>query len=324
MKALILTGLAAGAASAAMFASVVSGEPISMILFYLAPLPLMVAAVGWGAFCSSLGGIAAAIILGAIFGLPLCLGFVIIVALPAWWLGRLALLSRYSVSAALPAGTAVPAEPAIEWYPVGHILPWIAGFAALTMIAALLTLGTNADDINSALRSGFMRIFEAGDPQLSEEINQWIDALVAIAPAAATIISMLTLTFNLWLSAKITATSGRLCRPWPDLMSVQLPPMTLVALCIAIAFCFTGGLTAIVARIVTASLTMAYALAGFAVLHTLTLALKSRAFWLGSTYAIVFVLGWPLIAIVILGLADAMFGIRERFLRSRPPPLPSS
>ncbi len=62
---------------------------------------------------------------------------------------------------------------------------------------------------------------------------------------------------------------------------------------------------------------MAYALTGFAVLHTLTLALKSRAFWLGSTYAIVVMFVWPVIAMVALGLADSVFGFRERYLRGQ-------
>jgi hypothetical protein len=67
---------------------------------------------------------------------------------------------------------------------------------------------------------------------------------------------------------------------------------------------------------------LAYAFVGFAVLHTLSLALKNRAFWLGSAYTIAVVFGWPVLAIVALGLADAVFGFRQRFLRSRPPPLP--
>jgi len=50
---------------------------------------------------------------------------------------------------------------------------------------------------------------------------------VTIAPSAAAIVAMMTLTLNLWLAAKITATSGRLHRPWPDLKSADLPPMTL-------------------------------------------------------------------------------------------------
>ncbi|UPK39715.1 hypothetical protein IVB18_22315 [Bradyrhizobium sp. 186] len=326
MMAFGLIALIAGAASALMFASIVSGALISLVLFYLAPLPLMVASIGWGPLCASIGGIGAAIGLGALFGVPYCIAFAVTVALPAWWLGHLALLSRPAASITPAAATEPPVEPGIEWYPVGRILLWIAGFATLTTIAALLTLGTDADSIIDTLRRGLMRILRATDPQAAGEAGPFVDALVRIAPAAATIVAMMTLTLNLWLSAKVTATSGRLRRPWPDLMTAELPPMTLVALCVALAFCFTGGLLAIVAQITAAALMMAYALTGFAVLHTLTLALKSRTFWLGSTYAVVVVFGWPVIAMVILGLADAVFGFRERFLRSRqqPPPLPTS
>ncbi|MGY8631449.1 hypothetical protein RAD15_03000 [Bradyrhizobium sp. 14AA] len=325
MMAFGLIALIAGAASALMFASIVSGALISLVLFYLAPLPLMVAAIGWGPLCASIGGITAAIGLGALFGLPYCIAFAVTVALPAWWLGHLVLLSRQVGSGAPDASaTEPPAGPELEWFPVGRLLLWIAGFATLTTIAALLTLGTDSDTITGTLRRGLMRILRATDPQTSGETDQFVDALVRIAPAAATIVAMMTLTLNLWLSAKITATSARLRRPWPDLMTAELPPMTLVALCVALAFCFTGGLLAIVAQITTAALMMGYALTGFAVLHTLTLALKSRTFWLGSTYAVVVVFGWPVIAMVILGLADAVFGFRERFLRTRqPPPLPT-
>jgi hypothetical protein len=41
---------------------------------------------------------------------------------------------------------------------VGRILPWISGFAALTTMAALLTLGTDAAAITGALRRGLLRM----------------------------------------------------------------------------------------------------------------------------------------------------------------------
>ena len=321
MIAITLIALAAGSASALMFASIISGALISLLLFYLAPLPLMVAALGWGPIAATIGGIAAASGLGAIFGLPYCIAFAITVALPAWWLGHLALLGRPLPNAA-PGNGATPAAPTLEWYPVGRILIWIAGFAALTTIAAMLTLGTDAETITGTLRRGLSRIL--GPRDASGDTERWVAALALIAPPAAAIVAMLTLTLNLWLAGKITATSGRLHRPWPDLKSAELPPMTLVALSVALAFCFIGGLVALFAQIVTTALMMAYAFAGFAVLHTLTLALKSRAFWLSCTYAIVVVFGWPVLAMIALGLADAVFGIRQRYPRGRPPPLPAS
>ena len=321
MIAITLIALAAGCASALMFASIISGALISLLLFYLAPLPLMVAALGWGPIAATIGGIAAASGLGAIFGLPYCIAFAITVALPAWWLGHLALLGRPLPNAA-PGNGATPAAPTLEWYPVGRILLWIAGFAALTTIAAMLTLGTDAETITGTLRRGLSRLL--GPRDASGDTERWVAALALIAPPAAAIVAMLTLTLNLWLAGKITATSGRLHRPWPDLKSAELPPMTLVALSVALAFCFIGGLVALFAQIVTTALMIAYAFAGFAVLHTLTLALKSRAFWLSCTYAIVVVFGWPVLAMIALGLADAVFGIRQRYPRGRPPPLPAS
>jgi hypothetical protein len=324
MIAIVFIAIAAGCASALMFASIVSGALISLLLFYLAPLPLMVAALGWGPLSATFGGIAAAIGLGAMFGLPYCIAFAVMVALPAWWLGHLALLGRPLDNGAPPASGASPVAPALEWYPVGRILLWITGFAALTTIAALLTLGTDAATITGALRRGLLRIIGQTEVAPAGEIEQRIDALVTIAPAAAVIFAVVTLTLNLWLAAKTTATSGRLHRPWPDLKSTALPPMTLAALCVAIAFCFAGGLTAIIARIIAAALMMAYALTGFAVLHTLTLSWKNRAVWLCCTYALVVVVSWPVLAMVILGVADAVFGLRQRYWQGRPPPLPAS
>ncbi len=325
MMTTILIALAAGSASALMFASIISGALFSLVLFYLAPLPLMVAGLGWGPLSATIGGISAALGLGAIFGVPYCIAFVLTVALPAWWLGHLALLGRPLTTGARAGNGAAPAVPVMEWYPVGRILLWTAGFAALTTMAALFTLGSDAATISGALRRGLLRIVGVRDPApAAGDTEQFIDALVAVAPAAAAIVAMMTLTLNLWLAAKITATSGRLHRPWPDMKSAALPPMTLAALALALACCFTGGLLAMLGQIASAALMMAYALTGFAVLHTLTLAMKGRALWLSGTYAVVLVFGWPVLAMAGLGLADAIFGFRQRYLQRSTPPAPVS
>ncbi|MGH6680378.1 MAG: hypothetical protein ACREDL_15955 [Bradyrhizobium sp.] len=318
MVAHLVIALAAGSASGVMFASIVSGSLISLSLLYLSPLPLMVAALGWSPLWAAIGSGAAAVGLAAVFGSSDGIAFAVAVALPACWLGHLSLLGRPVTHA---NRMTQDADAPLEWYPVGRILPWIAGFAALATGAALLTLGTDAATINDTLRGFLQRSFALSKAGTSPEIEHWIDTMVHLAPSAAAIVTTATLTFNLWLAAKVTATSGRLQRPWPDLRAAALPAMTLAALCVAIAFCFSGGLLGMLANIVASALLMAYVLTGFAVLHTLTLALKSRAFWLGSAYAAVMVLGWPMLAMAALGLADALFGLRQRYLQSHSPPL---
>lgn len=318
----ILIALAAGLASATMFASIISGALISLVLFYLAPLPLMVAALGWGSATALIGGGAAALGLAATFGLPYMAAFGLTIALPAWWLGRLTLLAR-PVSNDPQLATLAPA---LDWYPTGRLLAWTAVFAAITTISALLTLGSDDVTINAALRRGLERIMggrTAGVP--SGETDRVVDALVAIAPGAATAIAMMTLTLNLWLAAKITTTSGRMKRPWPDLRTTTLPGPVLIALLIAVVLCFVGGLPAMLAQIVSSALLMAYAVTGFAVLHTVTQTLSSRSFVLGAAYAATLFIGWPLLGMIGLGLADAVFGIRQAYWARRgPPPMPTT
>jgi len=318
----ILIAVAAGLASALMFASIVSGALISIVLFYLAPLPLMVAALGWGSVTALIGGIVAALGLGAIFGFPYMAAFALTIALPAWWLGYLTLLARPVSNDPQLANLA----PALDWYPTGRILVWTAAFATLTTVSALLTLGADAETITSALRRGLLRIIGGrGTATPTGESERVVDALVAVAPGVATIIAMVTLTLNLWLAAKITTTSGRLKRPWPDLRTTTLPRTVLGALLVAVVLCFTGGLLAMIAQIVSAALLMGYAFTGFAVLHTVTQAFSGRAFVLGAAYAGTLFIGWPLIGMIGLGLADAVLGIRQAYWNRRgPPPLPTS
>ena len=73
-----------------------------------------------------------------------------------------------------------------------------------------------------------------------------------------------------------------------------------------------------------ASLLMAYALLGFAVLHSITRGMNSRSFVLAGVYAAVAVFYWPILIMTLLGLADAAIDIRGRVARRRPPAAPNA
>jgi hypothetical protein len=323
MIASIAIAIAGGSASALMYASIISRVRVSLALVYLAPLPLMVVAIGWGPLNAAIGGIAAASGIAMLFGLPYAISYVIVAALPAWWLGHLVMLGRPIANAAHTGNGAAPSAPALEWYPPGRLLLWIAGFGFLTTMTSLLAFG-DAAEVATTMRQGLLAALKARGVEVSADMDLVINVLVAVVPAFMVMGIMKMLTINLWLAAKITATSGRLNRSWPDIRSTTLPPMTMVALCVALAFCFTSGLLALVAQVAAGALLMAYALTGFAALHTLTLAIPSRAIWLGLTYVVMLVFIWPVLLMAILGLADAVFGFRERYQRRRPPPLPAS
>src|SRR6266446_765625 len=68
MMQLYLIGLSAGAAAALLFASVASGSLLSVLLFYLAPLPILIAALGWSHWAALIAAVVASASLAAIFG----------------------------------------------------------------------------------------------------------------------------------------------------------------------------------------------------------------------------------------------------------------
>jgi hypothetical protein len=70
-----LIGIGAGAAGALLFASVSSGSWLSIALFYLAPLPLMIAGIGWSHWAALTGAAFGAVALGLVFSSVFLLAF---------------------------------------------------------------------------------------------------------------------------------------------------------------------------------------------------------------------------------------------------------
>jgi Predicted membrane protein (DUF2232) len=256
-----------------------------------------------------------------LFGGLFFLAFLVGVGLPAWWLGYLALLARPA-----PAGVA----GGLEWYPVGHLVFWAAILGAAVVLAAMLTIGSDLDAMRAGLRSGLERMLNiqerapsgataAAQPALSDRV---IDVLVAVLPAAAAVLTTATSVINLWLAERIVVVSGRLRRPPPDLSAMRFPVYAPMLTAAAVAGTFLAGLFGVAAGVLSASLLMAYAILGFAVLHAITRGQRSRPFTLGSVYAAVLVFGWPMIVMSILGLADTAFDFRGRAARRLGPPNP--
>ena len=94
MMQLGLIGIGAGAAAALLFASVTSGAWLSIPLFYLAPLPIMIAGLGWSHWAALTAAFTGAIALGIAFGLVFFFTFLTGASLPAWWLTYLTMLAR--------------------------------------------------------------------------------------------------------------------------------------------------------------------------------------------------------------------------------------
>src|SRR5438270_3751884 len=136
MLQIVFIGIGAGAAAALLFASVASGSLLATLLFYLAPLPILIAGLGWSHWAGLVATVTAGLGLGAILGFYFFTAFLIGVGLPAWWLGYLSLLAR-------PSATSNP--NGLDWYPVGRLVLWAAVIGAGIVIVAVPNFGTDKD-----------------------------------------------------------------------------------------------------------------------------------------------------------------------------------
>src|SRR6478672_3756724 len=284
-----IIGIGAGAAAALLFASVTSGTLLSIPLFYLAPLPIMIAGLGWSYWAALTAALTGALALGVVFGAVFVFAFLAGAGVPGWWLAYLAMLAR-------PAGGH---EGPLEWYPTGRVVAWAAILAALLVVVAIPNLGTDGESFRAGLHDALARMLrvQTGTP-----------------------VATLTNLFNLWLAGRVVKFSGRLTRPWPQISAMRFPPMLTAALVLAIALSFAGGLIGVVGSIFSASLLMAYGVLGFAVLHSITQGMNSRPFLLAGTYLVVLMIGWLVLALCLLGVLDTMIDVRARVARKRGPP----
>jgi hypothetical protein len=313
-----IIGIGAGAAAALLFASVTSGSWLSIPLFYLAPLPIMIAGLGWSHWAAMTAALAGALGLGAVFGTVFLLAFAAGAGFPAWWLSYLAMLAR-PVAATNGSGQDAPS---FEWYPPGRLVVWAAVLGVLVVIVAIPNFGIDAG-FRAGLRdalNAIMRVNTSTPTRAGSNTERLLEILVNAIPPAAAVLATITNLLNLWLAARVVKFSGRLARPWPQLSSMSFPPLITAALGVAIALSFLDGMLGIVGGIVAASLLLAYGVLGFAVLHAITQGMSARPFVLGITYACVILLGWPMLALCLLGLVETAIGLRGRVSAKRGPP----
>jgi Predicted membrane protein (DUF2232) len=315
---LIPVGLGAGLASALLFAVVITGSPLALVLSYIAPLPIFVAALGWrhhaGLIATGVGMVAVSFALNVNVGVAFALGH----GLPAWWIAYLALLGR---SVMQPDG-----QDSTEWFPIGRLLLWIAIVAALITLAGALAISFDHARYQELMRGSLEAVLKAGSTPggpLSgnvkpEDIARFAGLLAGLVPFVAGLSFFMMITANLWLAAKMTGAAKRLVRPIPFLPATQLPKDAAIALAFAAAGAnFLPGFASLACAALAGALIMAFFLTGLATIHQMLGDRPWRVAALGALYLslfLIFTIGLPVIA--LLGLADSLFNLRG----TNPPP----
>jgi len=307
----LFIGAGSGLVSAALFASAATATSLAGLLFYLAPLPLCLAGLGWGGMAALLSALTGTVVIAASLGAATAAVFALSIAAPTALLAHLALLSR---PAATPNGQVVGA---LEWYPPGRIVGWAALIAGLLAGILVLTIGYDQeayrDTIRQILEHSTLKELDRNGTVFTEEAIASLSSVLARALPAAFAVIWLTITlFNLWIAALIVDASGRALRPWPDLRGFELPNALVPIFAGALAASFLPGLPGLLATGLAGALLFAYVLQGLAVIHLYSRGVPFRAVLLTAIYLGILLLGWVALVVAILGLAEPLLGLRQR------------
>jgi hypothetical protein len=319
MATFLLIGAGAGLVAAALFASAATATALAAILFYLAPLPICLAGLGWGTTAAAVSALTGTAVVAGALGLATGAIFALGVGGPMAVLCYLALLSR-PTAAPQKAGTG-----GLEWYPVGRLVGWGAVMAGLLAGAMVLMLGYDADSYRESIKnvlehSALKELDQDGTLINDSTIGGLSSALARAMPAAFAIIWQSIALFNLWLAGVIVDASGRALRPWPRLDAFELPNAFFLAFTGSLLASFLPGMAGLLAIGFAGALLFAYVLQGLAVLHAFTRGMPFRGVLLAVVYLGILLLGWVAIAIAILGLSEPMLRLRERAAARGQPP----
>jgi len=319
MARFILLGAGAGLVSAALFASAATGTALAGILFYLAPLPICLAGLGWGWTTAGIAALAGTLVAGGVLGPAAGAIFGGAIALPITALCYLALLSRTVVAQGQQAS--------VEWYPIGRLVGWAAIIAGVLAGIMVLMLGYDVDTYRESIKdllqhSALKELDRDGTVINDSTIGGLSSVLARTLPAAFAVVWQSIALFNLWLAGVIVEASGRALRPWPKLDAIELPNVFFLAFTASLLASFLPGIAGLVATGLAGALLFAYVLQGLAVLHAFSRGMTFRGLLLAAVYIGILLLGWVAIAIAILGLAEPMLRLRDRAATHGQPPNP--
>jgi len=304
----VAAGLASGFLYLAPLATGIGGLPLALTLSQFAPLPLFLVGLSSGATAAAAAGAVACLATLAFGTFTAAVLFAAIAALPAAVLSRHALLSR-----PLPDG-------GVEWYPAGYLLCWLLALAGGALLLGFVWFALSGDGLVGALRQAADRFFDAvegdGLDTIPPETRAAFDGLLPFVPGLFATVNALMVALNGILAQRLLLRFGKARRAADRLSELELPRSLGLLLLGGIVAAMLPGTMGHIGASLAMLLTVAYFLAGLAVIHALARGSAGRRGILTVFYALLTVLlllATPLAVLVAaVGVLDQLIGLRRR------------
>jgi hypothetical protein len=327
---LLMTGAGFGLVSALLYASPLSGVPLSLFLFLLSPLPLLIAGLGWSVYAALFGGALAAGTLSLLAGGQVGVGFACALLVPAATFSFLSAVVRFLQAKPSPspfgvdvgetvrnnpvlsaelfasAPTSQIGSPKLLWLSLGVLILVLAVLAAFQVASAAFLM--SAADFKTYTRllsevtEQMVRLQLGKSVDMGQmmgdntalpkniKLEDIVQTMVQVLPFIMGCIFTVVLIFNAWLAAKVVHFSGRLARSWRSMSSMRLPHQAVLLLLMSFILAWLPSFAGLFFQAFTGGLCIAFACHGLAVIHTRTRQLSWRLPLLGGIYLVILVL----------------------------------
>ncbi|QND52519.1 DUF2232 domain-containing protein [Phyllobacterium sp. 628] len=293
-------GVLAGLAAALLTAGVIANSSFAMLLLLISPLPIFVAALGWGTACGFIAALTVAVAVSVIAAPTVAVVVVLITALPA-------AVGAYFIGLARPADEIGGPKDVYVWYPLADVLLRLSLVVAASFIVIGMMIGYG-EELATQLAQALSQQIVATNPELGTNPNltkETIQLVIRVLPALQPAVWLTIIIANLYIALRLTAASGKLRRPrddWPR--ALRMPRPALVVFAVACAMAFLPGGIGYAATAVAGALGAGFIMAGFGMLHARTRGAPWRPFALWFAYLAVLLFVFALLVFLLAGLFD--------------------
>lgn len=307
MSRQLLLALGAGALTALLYVAVGLGSFGSLILAYLAQLPLFAIGLAAGFAYAALAAGTGAVLIAAALPLTVSALFLATVALPVLVLTNRALLSRTN------------ADGSTEWYPPGYLLAALNAIALAALVAAALLFWSHEGGMigaGKALLAEMLRGLVADDAS-GRAVAAARDRLAWLLPALVLTSWQIMVIVNGLLAQGVLARFSLNLRPGAPFRELWLPQWLSFALAAALVASFMPGQLGDLGGNAAIVVALPFVFLGLSVIHALSVRWPARTFILVCVYFGLFMAGWPALVIAAIGVLETWLSLRERFSGKR-------